>query len=331
LRPAKNPTILLALVIVIWGLNYVAGRCLSSPVLFGYIHITGVLLGFLRYLAGAIFMAVILLAQRRRPSAVLAHLRPYRKPLALSVLASSVFVLAAHQSQAYISSGTTSVIINLCPILVLTYSVWSGREELSPRKAAGFALGALGGLLFLARSLQAGHSAGSGLGLLLALAAMLAWAAYTVAVHSLAGADRIAVLAVQHTVSTLLIAPFVGICLLRAPLTFVPDAWSLLGVLFAGAVSSGLAYILYFQAIAALGASRAAAFLFLVPLVSLLGDLILGELPHAMALLGGLLALTGIALIKSEDGPKIIGIEAMTALAQARPRRQPESRIEDIP
>ena len=68
--------------------------------------------------------------------------------------------------------------------------------------------------------------------------------------------------------------------------------------IFAGAVSSGLAYIFYFQAIAALGASRAAALLFLVPLVSLLGDLMLGELPHAMALLSGLLALAGVALIQ---------------------------------
>ena len=38
-----RPYLLLTLVILILGINYVVGRCLSSTVVFGYVHITGVL------------------------------------------------------------------------------------------------------------------------------------------------------------------------------------------------------------------------------------------------------------------------------------------------
>ena len=167
------------------------------------------------------------------------------------------------------------------------------------RKLAGFALGALGGAFFLWSSLRAGGQRDIWMGISLSLLAMLAWAAYTVAVHYLEGADRAAVLGVQHGVSTLLIAPLLGLYLLSSPLIFVPDLWSALGVLFAGGVSSGFAYLFYFQAIESLGAPRASSFLFLVPFVSLLGDLFLGELPPPLALIGGAAALVGVALIKT--------------------------------
>jgi drug/metabolite transporter (DMT)-like permease len=292
--------LLLVLVILIWGINYVVGRCLSSPVVFGYVHITGVLFGFLRYLVAALTMGTLLLSRRQGLSAIRLELRPHRRPLALSIVASSIFVLSAHQSQAYVSSGTTSVIVNFCPVLVLAYGIWRLKEKTTTLGALGFGLGACGGTLFLLNSRLSVGGQDIGLGLVLALIAMVAWAAYTVTLHHLGGADRAAVLGVQHAVSTLLITPFLGFYLLSSPLKFVPDAWSALGIFFSGAISSGLAYILYFQAIGSLGARRAASFLFLVPLVSLLGDLTLGELPRWTALAGGLVALVGVALIKVE-------------------------------
>ena len=60
----SRPYLLLFIVILIWGVNWIVGRCLSSPVLFGYVHITGVLLGFLRYVMGAVTMILILLFQK---------------------------------------------------------------------------------------------------------------------------------------------------------------------------------------------------------------------------------------------------------------------------
>lgn len=297
----SHPYLVLSLVIFIWGLNFIIGRYLLSTVFFGYVHITGVLFAFLRYLAGALTMVLILAVRKRRLINIREEMRPYTKVLLINILASSVFVLSSNQSQFYVSSGTTSIIINLCPLLVLIYGVWFLNEKVTIQKITGFALGFLGGLLFLYNSLQSGSGFNTGTGILLSIVAMATWAGYTVTLYYLGGADRVTVLGVQLTIATLLIVPFLGIYMLSSPLVFVLDIWSMLGILFSGVISSGIAYILYFKTIESIGAPRAASFLFLIPFVSLLGDVMLKELPPPIALIGGVVAILGVALIKKDS------------------------------
>jgi len=297
----SHPYLVLSLVIFIWGLNFIVGRCLLSPVVFGYLHITGVLFAFLRYLAGALTMILILAIRKRRLIEIYKETRPCTKVFLTSILASSIFVLSSNQSQFYVSSGTTSIIINLCPLLVLIYSAWFLDEKVTIQKITGFVLGFLGGLLFLYNFLQSGSGFNEATGILLSIVAMTTWAGYTVTLYYLGGADRVAVLAVQLTIATLLILPFLGIYMLSSPLVFVLDIWSLLGVVFSGVISSGIAYILYFQTIESIGTLRAASFLFLIPFVSLLGDVMLKELPPPVAVTGGVAAILGVALIKKDS------------------------------
>ena len=295
-----HPYFLLFLVILIWGVNWIVGRCLSSPVLFGYVHISGVLLGFLRYVVGAVTMIVIIFLQREQLSAIYTQMKPFGKVLGISILVSSIFVLSANQSQAYVSSGTSSIIVNLCPALVLIYGVVFLDEKLTIQKAVGFTLGFLGGLLFLYNSLSSHSGPHAGLGISLSVIAMIAWAGYTITLHYLEGTNRVAILSVQLTVSSLLIVPFLAIYTMTSPLEFILDIWSILGVLFCGVVSSGVAYILYFKTIEIIGAPKSASFLFLIPCISLLGDVLLRELPSPITLIGGVVAIIGVALIKKD-------------------------------
>jgi drug/metabolite transporter (DMT)-like permease len=296
-----HPYLLLFLVILIWGINWIVGRCLSSPVLFGYVHISGVLLGFLRYVVGSVTMILILFLQKGRLSLICRQMKPFGKVLGISILASSIFVLSANQSQTYVSSGTSSIIVNLCPALVLIYGIVFLEEKLTIKKAVGFTLGFLGGLLFLYNSLKSNSGPHVDLGILLSAVAMIAWAGYTITLHYLGGANRVAVLSIQLTVSSLLIVPFLGIYMMTSPLEFIVDIWSILGVLFCGVVSSGVAYILYFKAIEAIGAPKSSSFLFLIPFVCLLGDVMLNELPSPITLIGGVVAILGVALIKKDS------------------------------
>lgn len=292
--------LLLSLVILIWGINHIVARCMSSPVLFGYIHITGVLLAFLRYVTGALTMTVVLFLKDRSLFKIRDQMRPRLGVLAVSIFVSSVFVLAANQSQAYASAGTTSIIINICPVPVLIYGMFFLGEEITIRKAIGFALGLLGGLMFLYTSLKSEGSPHMAWGVILATVAMFAWAGYTITLHHLEGVNRLAVISIQLTVSSLLIVPFLGVYLMSSPLEFVLDIWSILGILFCGVASSGIAYLLFFRTIEAIGAPKAASFLFLVPFVSLFGDAMLQELPSPVALFGGIAAILGVALITRE-------------------------------
>lgn len=289
---------LLMTVVILWGMNYIVGRIISSDYLFGYIHVSGILYGFFRYFVGALTMMGVMVYQRKSISAMRREISPYSKVLLLSAGISAVFVLNAHMSHKYVSGGTTSIIINLCPLLVFLYSIVVFKEKGSSLKVAGFLLGTVGGIMYLYFSLKELEKVNY-LGILLSLVAMVAWAGYTITLHYMEGGNRTIIISVQHSTSTLFILPFLLFYTRENPLIFVGDVISFGGVFFGGVLASGVAYLLYFRAIEMLGASRAASFLFLVPFVSLVGDFVLGEIPGVMTLVAGVVAIMGVAFIKT--------------------------------
>ncbi|MHA1168832.1 MAG: DMT family transporter [Candidatus Hodarchaeales archaeon] len=293
----------LVIVIVIWGINYTVGRLLSAahPVLgpdFATARVSGVLYGFSRYLFGFLIMITVLVYQRKGFRTISTEIKPYRKILLISAVLSAIFIVTAHASSEFINSGTTSIIINMCPVIVLIYGVLFLQERLTRKKVIGFILGITGGLFFLWNSIIE-TSTFNTVGILLSLIAMITWAAYTVCLHYLEGGDSYIIMTVKHFSSTLMIIPFLFIYALNEPLVLIIDIWTVVGLLFAGIVASGLAYILYFKAIEILGAPRTSSVLFLIPVVSVAGDMILQELPGVITLLAGLIAITGVALINS--------------------------------
>ena len=168
----------------------------------------------------------------------------------------------------------------------------------------GFIFGSFGGVLFLLNSFYENKNDSTIiLGIILAVIAMFAWAGYTIVLHYLEGADRYIVMTVKHSVSTLFILPFLFIYVVEPSndLIFILDVWTMLGIAFAGIFASGLAYLLYFKSIETLGASKASSFLFLVPFVSVVGDVFLNELPTLLTLIGGIIAIFGVGLIKKAD------------------------------
>ena len=285
---------MLAAIILLWGANFVVARFLSG---IDPIRVSGILYGFFRYFIGAFTMIAVLAYNKQGISEVRKEIAPYKKMLLLSAFASAIFVMTLHMSVEFISSGTSSIIVNLCPILVLIYGVYKFKESLTPLKIMGFILGLIGGLVFLWNSLVL--SPGLELGIILALVAMIAWGAYTITLHYLEGANKYIVMTVKHSVSSLMILPFIYLLLIEgATLILIFDVWSILGLLFSGVLASGLAYVLYFSAVEAIGAPKASSFLFLVPFVSVIGDFVLGEPPEVITLLAGIIAIIGVALVR---------------------------------
>ncbi len=292
-----RPYALLALVVLLWGLNFVVSRVLTGlpPV-----RVSGVYYAFFRYFLGALTMIGVLVYQRKGPTQINAELKSYRKNLALSALLSALFVLMLHTSTEYIASGTSSIIVNLNPIIVFGIGVVFYRESISRMKVSGFLLGVLGGLTLLITSISLGPL--TAIGVFFAGSAMVLWAAYTISLQYLEGADSYIVMGVQHTVSTAMMIPLIGILLLEGvPLILVLDLVSISGLLFAGILASGLAYVLYFTVIEVIGAPRASSFLFLMPFVGVMGDFLLGEPPTTIVLIAGAAALFGVGMIRLSD------------------------------
>lgn len=285
---------MLAVIILLWGSNFVVARFLSG---IDPIRVSGILYGFFRYFIGAFTMVAVLIYKKKGMVEIRSEIAPFKKMLLLSAFASAIFVMTLHMSVEFISSGTSSIIVNLCPILVLIYGVYKFKERLSPLKIIGFIFGLLGGLVFLWNSITL--MPGLELGIFFALIAMIAWGAYTITLHYLEGANRYIVMTVKHTVSSIMIIPFIYLILLEGTtLILIFDIWSILGLLFSGILASGLAYVLYFAAIEAIGAPKASSFLFLVPFVSVVGDFVLGEPPEVITLLAGIIAIIGVAFVR---------------------------------
>lgn len=261
---------------------------------------SGILYGFFRYVLGAMTMIFVLGAQRRSLHEMRNHIAPYARILLISAFFSAIFVISTHMSAEFISSGTTSIIVNLCPIVVLIFGVIYLGESLSVKKVAGFILGLVAGFLFLWNTLNS--SSGVEFGVTLAIIGMLSWAAYTITLHYLEGADRYIVMTIKHVSSSFMILPFILLFVIEGgTLIFILDIWTILGLFFGGVLASGLAYVLYFTAIEVIGAPKASSFLFLVPFVSLIGDFVLGEPPYLLALIAGIVAIIGVALVRLSD------------------------------
>ena len=78
----------------------------------------------------------------------------------------------------------------------------------------------------------------------------------------------------------------------------VADAQGLAAAVYLGIVPSLIAYGSWAVALSRLPASRASNFLYCVPPVAtLIGFVWLGEIPGAMGVAGGLLALTGVVIV----------------------------------
>ena len=225
------------------------------------------------------------------------EIRPYRNLILLSALFSAIFVIGLHTSTEFITSGTSSILVNLNPVVVLVFGVLFLKERLSFIKVLGFLLGLIGGLIFLWTSITI--VPGIEIGILLALVSTFAWGAYTITLHYLEGADRYVVITVTLVTSSLLLFAFnLGLMFEGFTPIFVLDAFSISGILITGILSSGMGYVMYFTAVEILGASHASSFLFLVPFVSVAGDFLLGEPPAPIILVAGLIAIIGVGLIR---------------------------------
>ncbi len=285
---------MMAAVVLLWGTNIIVSRFLTGV---DPVRVSGVFFALFRYVLAALTMIFIMIYQRKGPREINEETKPYRRVLLASVLFASIFVVALHTSTEFISSGTTSIIINLNPIIVLVFGVIFLKERLSPMKLLGFVLGFLGGSIFLFSSLSV--VPGFEIGLVFAVLGMMMWGAYTITLHFLEGANRYTVMTVTHVTSSLIILLFIiGLLTNGVPLILIIDSLSVAGLLFSGVIASGIGYVLYFTAIEELGAPRASSFLFLMPFVSVIGDFLLGEPPEFVILLAGIVAIIGVGLVR---------------------------------
>jgi len=197
-------------------------------------------------------------------------------------------------------AGTASVLLAGTPVLTALLSAALGHEKISVRTWIGVAATVVGIALVVAA--DDGHAGGAGslVGDLLMIGASVSWALYTVGSRHYI--DRYG--SVQFTAWTLWIGA-AGLCLIGIPAVLRTDlaavsagAW--LGVFYAGALSIGLSYLIWYYGVRQIGNTRTSAYSNLVPVVALVSAwLALGEVPALGQVVGAGVIIAGITVAQT--------------------------------
>jgi drug/metabolite transporter (DMT)-like permease len=285
--------------VVVWGLVPVGTRffvATTDPLAFNIIRF------------GASALAALPLALRARP---------WRWPLLdiLRLITGSVLAIPAYNIPVAIAAktvpaGTMGLLIATEPIFILLFSLVVSRTAVRPTAIIGAAL-AFAGVALTTSGSWAGAGAGDLAGVGLVLLGCACWGLYSVLT---------APLVVRHgaagVASSILVIG--GFVLTAASLRYMgPGAWPgplvWLELVAMGLMSALLAFLLWNKAAEVMPMSRLGLFLYLIPVVSLIGgEGLLGEQPTVAAVCGGVLILLGVAI-----GEGRLGELAMRMLEQA--------------
>jgi drug/metabolite transporter (DMT)-like permease len=270
--------------VVLWGFSPICTRYLVGE------HNLGLppeAFSAARYTLAAIIFAPMLFQLRgwRR--------RDWALGAALGVLGVAGFNLPATIGQRTVSAGLTGLLEAAAPLMIVIFSSLRTR-----RLPAGWTL--LAGLIGLAGIVLLAHGSGPVLGdpkgIALILFAALAWSIYCVLVPPLI--KRHGALPVTAVVMMFGALPLIGIGGAQAPdmlRAMTGFEWALLLGLVLG--TSVLAMISWNAGSAVLGSVQAGWFMYLVPLVSLIGGaILLGEPVKLVELAGGGLILFSVFL-----------------------------------
>jgi drug/metabolite transporter (DMT)-like permease len=205
----------------------------------------------------------------------------------------------------YMPSGSAAVVIYLQPILVGLASYLVLGEQLSVAKVVGLVLG-FSGVVVVSTGSLSGSSLGTPLGVAFGVGSALSWALGTV--YFKWHGERLSALwavAVPFSAGGVVLA---GLGLVLEPLSSI--SWTgtyFASFLYTALVGTALAWMLWLGLVKAGEASRVSAYVFFVPLASvLLGAAFLGETLSPWLLAGAALVICGIYLVnrQSAGGPQ---------------------------
>lgn len=234
----------------------------------------------LRVGIGALFLLIVLFSRRPAREAI-GTLRERAWPLfVVGILNSAAPFCLFAWAELTLSAGVTSVINATTPLwgAVVAY-LWL-KDRLSGSRVVGLAIGFAGVLALVGDQIltHAGDGASSATTALAAAAALGATLLYGIAAsytkRHLTGADPLTVAAGTMMGATVVLVPFALATWPSTPIS--AHAWG--AVLGLGIACTGIAYLLFFRLIAAIGPARTITVTFVIPVFGILwGALFLGE------------------------------------------------------
>jgi drug/metabolite transporter (DMT)-like permease len=202
------------------------------------------------------------------------------------------------------AATNSALILSTVPTVVAVLAGALGLERITSRIGFGIALGTLGVVLVIATR-GVGFQAGTLIGDLLTVLAVLCWAGYTLGLRTVpSGISSLRVTTITTIAGTpgLVLAGVPGVLRLNWGSVKL-ETWAALG--YAAVLSLIVAYLLWNRSVKVVGGTRTAIYMCVTPLFAAGGAwLLLGERPHPLQGVGAVLIVAGVLLTRAEKAEK---------------------------
>jgi len=281
------PLVAASVTVVLWASAFVGIRAAGQDYSPGAMALGRMLVGAL-----ALTFVVSVRAIRRGRLPRLPRGRVLVGVLVWGVAWFGLYNLALNTSEQHLDAGTTALLVNLGPVLIAVLAGLLLGEGFPARLMIGLAI-AFGGVVLIALTTHTGQ--GDLTGVLLALAAAALYAGSAVGQKRLLShVDPLTLTWLGAVTGAVVCLPFGG--QLVHQVAAAPTS-STLAVVYLGLFPTAVAFLTWAYALSRTTAGRLAASTYAVPaLVVLMSWLLLGEIPAFLAVLGGALCLTGVAV-----------------------------------
>lgn len=280
------PLAAVAVTLVLWASAFVAIRDLAT-------HFRPGSLALGRLAVGAICLGVV--ALRRRPQLVRPARTDWWRIVLIGLLWYALYMVALNAGERRIDAGTSAMLIQLAPILIAVLAAIFLGERFTRFIVLGLVL-AFAGVVVI--SLGSGDGGGHDiLGVLLCLTSAVGYAVSMILQKPLMGRlVSVQVTWMACSIGAIACLPFAGQLvhdIEHAPLS------ATLWVVYLGVFPTAIAFTTYGFALTHMDASSLGITTYLVPVITvLLAWGWLGETPPALAYVGGVLALLGVAVAR---------------------------------
>jgi drug/metabolite transporter (DMT)-like permease len=293
-RPTPLVFIAIGVTILAWASAFIVIRGTGE-------HFSGGALALARLTVGTVLLGVVVLIGRRW---VKPNRREWLQVIGFGVFWFGAYNVALNIAEQTIDAGTTAMIVGVGPILIALGGALFLGEGLHRWLAIGTGVAFVGVVLI---GVSTSSTTGiDGTGVLWALLAALTYAAGVLLQKPvLRRLPNAQVTFLGAAIGLVACLPFAG-DLVRDAQAAPPEA--IAGAVYLGAIPTALAFSTWAYALSRMPAGQLGVSTYIVPPIAvLLGLLVFAEVPVALAIVGGVLCLVGVALsrIRSRVQPSV--------------------------